>query len=223
MKQRSWIEKIAALAIILMPVIYLAYVFKDAPATVPIHFGLDGKADGFGDKSSLWTLVIIMAVTSIGVYLLLNNLPKIDPKKTAKLSQDMFKKMSLAVVIFLAALSIIITDAAINGTFMLNKFLFPLISLFLAYFGNIMISLKPNYFAGIRVPWTLESEDNWKATHRMAGKLWFIGGIVLAVLTLIVPTEAANIFFIIGIAILAIAPIIYSFNYFKKNSKKQSV
>ncbi|CAN5253030.1 hypothetical protein BH11BAC6_BH11BAC6_05780 [soil metagenome] len=145
-------------------------------------------------------------------------MPKIDPKKTAKLSADILKKICLAVIILLAAISIIITNASINGSLVINKFLLPVISLFFAYMGNVMISLKPNYFAGIRVPWTLESPDNWRATHRMAGKLWFICGIVLTMLTLVLPTTTAFIVFMVCVGILVIVPIGYSYNYFKKNA-----
>lgn len=62
--------------------------------------------------------------------------------------------------------------------------IFPLIGLLFVFLGNVMYSLKPNYFAGIRVPWTLDSDDNWKATHRVAGIVWFAGGLLFLICAL---------------------------------------
>ena len=45
--------------------------------------------------------------------------------------------------------------------------------------GNYMPKLKVNHTVGIRLPWTLQSEDNWHKTHRLAGKLWVLGGLIL--------------------------------------------
>lgn len=80
-----------------------------------------------------------------------------------------------------------------------------------------MHSIKPNYFAGLRTPWTLEDPDNWRATHRLAGKMWFAGGLVLAVLVLLLPLKAGLIAFMSVMFVIIIIPIIYSYRYFKSH------
>lgn len=42
-----------------------------------------------------------------------------------------------------------------------------------------MSKIRQNYTVGIRLPWTLSSEDNWDKTHRLAGKLWIVGGVLV--------------------------------------------
>jgi len=205
--------------IVLVPVVYLAYSYNALPQIVATHFGLDGKADGFGPKKELWFIVILLSAIATGVYFLIKNLSKIDPKKTAKLSADAFQKISLAVVVLLSALNILIIYSSIQGSMAPNKLLFPFLGLFFCYLGNLMHSIKPNYFVGIRTPWTLENEGNWRATHQFGSKLWFIGGIIITISTLLFPLKSGSIIFMCGIACLGIMPVIYSYLYFKKHKQ----
>ena len=106
-----------------------------------------------------------------------------------------------------------------GNLFSIEKLLLPTISIFLSLMGNLMINIKPNYFVGIRVPWTLENEDNWRKTHRLGGKLWFAGGLVAAILTIALPYQYAILSFICIIGILVIIPVGYSYLYFKKHQQ----
>ncbi|HSZ85804.1 MAG TPA: DUF1648 domain-containing protein, partial [Puia sp.] len=86
----------------LVPVFYLATIYDSLPETIPTHFGFSGKPDGFGNKSILWTTGAILPIVSIGIYFLLSNLYRIDPKKTAKLTPEIFQKIGIAVVLLFA-------------------------------------------------------------------------------------------------------------------------
>jgi uncharacterized membrane protein len=203
--------------IALVPVFYLGAIYNSLPETIPTHFGFSGKPDSFGNKNTLWITGAILPVVSIGIYFLLNNLYRIDPKKTAKLSPETFSKIGMAVVLLFAALGISIIYASAHGSFSMRLFL-PIMGLFFVYMGNMMHSIKPNYFVGIRLPWTLEDPDNWRVTHQLAGKLWFSGGIIITIATLLLPEKIAMIFFFCGTAIIVLIPIIYSYRYFKNHS-----
>ncbi|HXB44896.1 MAG TPA: SdpI family protein [Puia sp.] len=217
MRQFVFTRNAAIFLIVLVPIGYLAYNYASLPEIVPTHFGIDGKANGFSPKKNLWFVVILLSAISIGVYFLINNISRIDPKKTAKLSAAAFKKISIALVILICASNILIVYSSIHRSLVVNKLLFPFLGLFFIYIGNLMHSIKPNYFVGIRVPWTLENEDNWRATHQFGGKLWFIGGIIITICTLWLPLQPGTIIFICGIALLAIIPVIYSYIYFKNH------
>jgi uncharacterized membrane protein len=80
-----------------------------------------------------------------------------------------------------------------------------------------MNSIKPNYFAGVRTPWTLEDPDTWRSTHRLASKLWFFGGIGLTIAVLLLPNKAGMIVFLSIVGILVLIPVIYSYLYYKKH------
>jgi len=126
----------------------------------------------------------------------------------------------MGLVIFLAALNICVTFSTVNRSFNAGRLLLPMISLLFVFLGNMMNTIKPNYFAGVRTPWTLEDEGNWRATHRLAGKLWFIGGILLAIATLVLPLQTGTYIFIPCIVLMAFIPMIYSYIYFKKHQLK---
>jgi uncharacterized membrane protein len=203
--------------IALVLVIYLAVIYNSLPETIPTHFGFSGKPDAFGNKNILWITGAIMPVVSIGMYFLLSNLYRIDPKKTAKLSPEIFSKIGMAVVLLFSVLGISIIFASAHGTFNV-RLLLPIISLFFVYMGNMMHSIKPNYFVGIRLPWTLEDPDNWRVTHQLAGKLWFFGGIIITIATLLLPEKISMIFFFCGMAVIVLVPIIFSYHYFKSHA-----
>ncbi len=209
----------AALIIWLLPIIYFIKIYSSLPQIVALHFGIDGKPDRFGDKGEMiWPIVLLSALT-IGIYFLIKYLPKIDPKKTAGYSADTFKKISFLLVIFLSALELFIINSAITGSFTFHKFMFPLFGLFFAYLGNLMHSIKSNYFVGIRTPWTLEDPETWRATHQLGGKMWFVGGIIITISTLLLPYKIGFIIFLSITLIIALIPVIYSFIYFKKHNK----
>ena len=73
--------------------------------------------------------------------------------------------------------------------------------LLLAFVGNLFGKLKPNKYMGVRVPWTLRSENVWRRTHRAAGWMYTISGLIVAGLCLIAP---ASWFVEITVAWLAI-------------------
>ena len=208
---------IAAIVIWLLPVVYVAYIYSSLPASVPIHFDAEGKPNQYGTKGEFMGTQAILLGSAVFVYLLLKFLPAIDPKKYVKYGEATFQKLALGMVLFLAALDIGIAFSTLNSSFNIQKLILPVTGLLFAFLGNIMHSIKPNYFAGVRTPWTLEDDDTWRATHRLAGKLWFIGGIILTILVLMLPPKAGTIIFMSIIAAMVLIPVVYSYVYYKKH------
>jgi uncharacterized membrane protein len=209
----------AALIIWLLPVLYFLKIYNSIPQTVPVHFGLDGTADRYGSKQELIWMFIILSAVTIGIYFLITNLPRIDPKKTAGYSAATFKKLALTLVIFLSALQLFIIDATLSGSFTMSKFILPLLGLLFAFLGNLMHSVKPNYFFGVRTPWSLENENNWRATHQLASKLWLAGGIAITITTLLFPYKTGFIILICIVTVITLIPVIFSYQYYKKHKK----
>ena len=85
--------------------------------------------------------------------------------------------------------------------------------------GNYFKTIKSNYFIGIRTPWTLENESVWKKTHELAGKMWFIGGILVVISSLVLDKNSNSIVFLSISGIIILIPIIYSFYIHKEQSK----
>jgi len=207
-----------------VPAIYLAIIWNTIPATVAMHFDINGKPDRFGDKSELIILVLILLAVSIGVYFLMANINRIDPKRYAAENTLRFKKIGFAVSIFLSGLTcFIIYSSTHGGSKMDVNLILAAVSLLLAVIGNYMPNLKPNYFAGMRLPWTLESPANWRATHILAGRIWFYGGLALTLLCFLLPPKPATIVFIGGILLMVLIPTVYSWQYYQKNKNSSGL
>ena len=215
--------KILIWPIAIIPSVYLAFIWPSLPEKVAMHFDLKGNADRYGNKTELWIMVGILSLMSVGLYFLLSNIYKIDPKKYAAENKDRLQRMGFAVAVFIAALTCFIIYSTSKESMETGmRYVFAGVGLLLCLMGNYMHTIKPNYFAGLRLPWTLNNEDNWRKTHLLAGKLWFVGGLVIAILCLLLPDTVAIITFFIIIAVLIIVPVIYSYRLFKKNKEAGS-
>lgn len=205
----------AIILVALVPAAYLALIWDSLPEIVPVHFGADMKPDRMGNKSELWLVTSLLAAVSIGVYFLLNNLHRFDPKRKAAQTSSTFSKLAAGMVVFMSALGIIIISSAKGGTVVQNL-LFPLLGLMFAFLGNYMNNIKPNYFAGFRLPWTLSSDENWRRTHQLGGKLWFAGGLLITIVSLFLPAGVMFPVFIVVMVVITLIPIIYSYRFFKR-------
>jgi uncharacterized membrane protein len=133
MPAKFLIKEIFIVLVTLIPAFYLAYVYPSLPETVPIHFDLYGKPNGYGHKNILiFTTAFLIAVT-FGLYFLIKFLPKIDPKKSAKISSGAFQKIAIALVIFLAALNVIIIYSSVSGRFNFSRVFNPLMGFIYIY------------------------------------------------------------------------------------------
>lgn len=211
-----WIAGILSI----IPLFYLANIYTSLPKIVPTHFDMEGRPNDFSERSTLVFLTIMFSVLSFGVFLLITNLPKIDPKKTAGQSPELFQKMGLTISVLFCFINFAIVYAAQNKGENITWVLFPALGVFFAFLGKYMREIKPNYFAGFRTPWALEDDDNWRETHLLAGNVWISGGIVITILTIILPIEYRFIAFISIVTIMTIIPFGFSYLFFKKQQKK---
>lgn len=207
----------AALVVWLLPAVYLSLTYTQLPQNVPMQYGLDGTVNRFGHKSELFILLGMPVL----IYLLFRFLPAIDPKKV-RYGEATFKKLALGIVVFLSAINIVIIFSTLHRGLNPGKFVLPAVGLLFAFIGNVMYSIKPNYFAGIRTPWTLENADNWRSTHQLAGKIWFAGGIMITIAVLLLPVKASEIVFKAVLVVLVFIPVIYSYIFFKKHQPNQN-
>lgn len=203
-----------------IPWVYLAFIWNDLPLTIPTHFGINGMPNKFGAKNEILLVPGIYTVIGIGIYFLMRNIHKIDPKKKySATTSAILSKIAVIIIILFCAVSLFICYWTLKGKVEGMPVFFCGISLFFAYLGNLMHSIKPNYFVGIRVPWALENEENWRLTHQLASKIWFIGGLVLAVVALLLSMKLFFIVFISTILVMTIIPVIYSYNLYRHSDK----
>jgi uncharacterized membrane protein len=210
-----------ALVLIAIPFGYAAFIYSSLPATIPIHFNYKGEADGFGGKDSIFLGPGILGAVSLFTFFLLSNIKNFDPKRVKEEDDGMFKKFAVLMVAFLSLLSLIITISAHNPAINVTKLLLPAIGLFFAFIGWMMPKLHQNYFAGFKLPWTLENVDNWNETHKVAGKVWLYGGIFQAIAAITLSSKWGFICFMIAVVVMVVIPTVFSYRMYKRGNTIQ--
>ncbi len=184
------------------------YFLPKVDGPVPIHWNLWGEVDQYGNKFfGLFLLPLISLISLILFWLI----PKIDPlKKNLRQFPTAFQILKASVVLLFLYLHIIVLVA----TFATPNLPSPLVfsapfSVFFIILGAILPHFKRNYFAGIRTPWTLASDEVWAKTHDLGGKMFLVAGTVGLVAAFINPA-AGFVSVVTSIALAEIVSIIYS-------------
>jgi uncharacterized membrane protein len=99
-----------------------------------------------------------------------------------------------------------------------GRFMIPATGLLFAIMGNYMYTIKPNYFAGFRLPWTLSNDENWRRTHLLGGKLFFAGGLLVAICGLFASFKVSLIIFFSILTLTILITCVYSYRLYKKQS-----
>lgn len=154
------------------------WVYSRLPEMVATHWSLQGAPDGYSPR--FWAAVG-MPLVILGLTGLFNVLPKVDPRHEnyAKFLST-YWLIANAVVVFGAVAHAMILANALGYTVQVDR-LVPLgVGLLFAFLGNYLTRVEPNWFIGIRTPWTLSSDAVWRKVHRTAGWLFVLGGLVIA-------------------------------------------
>jgi uncharacterized membrane protein len=207
-------NELPLIAIVLIPFVFLAYIWNDLPQKVPIHWNINGEIDRFGNKLEL---ILIPLLFPLMTYLIFLVVPKIDPKQQInKFGSKKYQNLKTLIIVFMSILAVLMIYMAKNQSFAnVNLIVLPVGVLYIIL-GNYFKTIKANYFIGIRTPWTLENETVWKETHKLGGKLWFAGGLVIVMSSLLFENKANLIVFMMVTGIIIIIPIVYSYLKFKK-------
>ncbi len=200
-------------ALWLVVVVLTAALYSRIPDRVPIHWNWRGQPDGWAPKQFA---VLIMPVGAVLTHLLTVVLASIDPRnKRNGQPKGALRLVRLATPVMLLGMHVTMMAVWLGKPVNLVAIMYAAVGVLFAALGNVMGRLRPNYFIGIRLPWTLENDAVWKKTHRFAGRLWFMGGCAL-VLTPILPPFAQFVYFIGILAVLTIAPAIFAYREYQR-------
>lgn len=207
---KKLLREILVLLFVCIPLGLLYTSWASIPDTIPVHYGLTGKADRFGSKEILlWLLPVVLVL----MYSLLALVPFIDPKKRITNTQGSFYSVRLAVMMFISIVFISYL-LSLTGNWNFSNSIPLLMMAFITVVGNYLPVVKPNYFIGIRTPWTLENEQVWAKTHRFCGRLWVAAGVSGFVTGIIWPSLPLAIY--IGtIVLLVIVSVAYSYMVYR--------
>lgn len=203
------------IVIVLLPFIYLAFIWNQLPDKVPMHVNIKGEIDRFGDKIELLLIPVLLPLLMYIIFLVI---PKIDPKNKLNKMGNKLQTIKVLVTILMSVLALFLLYSA-KIQFFNPNYISLLMGILYMIFGNYFKTIKANYFLGIRTPWTLENETVWKETHKFGGKIWLLGGFIVMASSLILDIQPNFIILIIITAILVIIPIVYSYFKFQNLTK----
>jgi uncharacterized membrane protein len=183
------------------------WAYPHLPPRVPTHWNFRGEVDGY---SSRFAATFVLPLVMLGLAALFQVLPKIDPRRKnyAKFS-DTYWLIVNVILIFFGLVQALVLANGLGAPVSMGRILPIGIGFLMMLIGNVLGRLRPNWFIGIRTPWTLSSDEVWRKTHRLGGRLFVAGGILLMLSALVrgtfgVPLIAALI------AVLVLIPVLYS-------------
>lgn len=195
--------------ITLIPIVIGLLLWDKLPDVIPIHFGMDGTPNGWSSKTfTVFGLPVLM----LFFHLLCVGITSVDPK------YDNMNQKLFAIVVWICPVTSLLVVIASYGSALgwemnISKYVMFGCGVLFMIIGNYLPKCKQNYTMGIKLPWTLDDEENWNCTHRFAGFLWVVGGVFVSINAFL---EWQWLFWVIVFAMVLI-PTIYSFLYFIKH------
>jgi uncharacterized membrane protein len=190
-----------------------------AELRLPVHWDLSGAPDDYADK---WVALLMPAAITAGVGLLFWFLPRLEPRaRNLSRSQGLYLWGWAAVLLLGVAIQLVVLSTAFDWGIPANQLIVGACGLIFVLIGNQLGKSRSMYLIGLRTPWTLASEEVWIRTHRLAGKLMVLGGLVAIVAALLpLPSGLLATIVIATIATAAIVPIIYSFLLWRREPRR---
>jgi len=173
---------------ILFSATLVGYLAIPAEALLPIHWGVDGTADAFWPRDRALALapvaVAVLAAFSFAV-------GRFAPQAELQAGRHIAEVTLPAILALFAAIQTVIVLIGLGVDLSMTRVIAFGLGLLSIVVGNVLPKSQPNGLAGIRLPWTLADNANWRATHRLAGLLMVCAGITLALLALVMSTGPA--------------------------------
>ena len=195
--------------ICLIPIVAGALLYSRLPETMATHWNMSGEPDGWSSRAfAVFGLPgILLAVNLILPFAL-----KADPKH-GNMSEALVK-ITVWTIPLISLLCCGLTLARGLGYTVSVEFWVPIfMGVLFILIGNYLPKTKQSYTMGIKLPWTLNSEENWNRTHRLAGYLWVLGGLLFIVMSFVGWSLAA---FLIILAVMVLVPTVYSYLLYRK-------
>jgi len=195
-------------------VMLCAFVAVPPEASIPVHWGISGEADGFAARDQAFLMMPVVVVAVLALFAAILTVSPGGQVKAGKASLSVV--LSALIVLFLTiqtGMLLIGLGVAVNMVQMIALAM----ALLLILAGNVLPKSQPNRLAGLRLPWTLGDSGNWRATHRLVGVLMIASGLVLAAIALL-PVQPAALLaaLIIAVAVPLAIGTIYSYRLSKR-------
>ena len=193
----------------LIPVIMGIILYDKLPAQIATHWDSQGNVNGVSSK---FVGAIGFPAILVALNLLVPFFMRTDPKYENM--NPVLRGLSLWIIPVVSIFTSSTTLAAALGYNVRVEVFAPMLcGLLFVVVGNYLPKTRQSYTMGIKLPWTLNSEDNWNKTHRLAGFVWVIGGVITIVSAFL---PVGRWLFMAVLAGIILIPVAYSYLYYRK-------
>ena len=194
---------IATSIVTLSPIIIGLALWDKLPEQIATHFNANNEPDQYSSKAfAVFGLPFIMLFFHF-ICLLAT---KADPKRKNLTDKNLVIVMWITPAISLL-MSVLTCGYTLNSSIRIGTVVILFMGILFIIIGNYMPKVKQNYSLGIKIPPTLHDKENWYKTHRFAGKIWVLGGVIICLSAVF-----ENIFVFMAITlVIAFAPMVYSY------------
>ena len=200
--------------LLLIPVIVGLLLWDQLPDPMPFHWNIHGEVDGWASKA---TAVFGMPALMLAMQWVCLFACTADPKHKNYNPKMIVLALWICPGIGLI-LSTMVYSAALGYEIPIEVIVPLLLGALFMVIGNWLPKCQQTYTMGIKLPWTLANEENWNATHRFGGKVWFFGGIASMVSALV----GSSWLLMAILVLMCLLPTVYSYRYYIKHERKDS-
>lgn len=225
MIRKGLIASVPLIAIMVAIAVY-GWIATPAGAAIPVHWRLDGTPDRYGAKLEGFALLPAIA---LGLTALFAVLPRIDPRgANLQRSPAPYLVAWIGVLAILTAaqamLTLVATGAvsAEESAALMPRVVVVAVSLLFVALGNVLGKARPNWFVGVRTPWTLSSDYSWDKTHRLIGRLWVAAGVLSVVAALFAPAPWLFAVLLTGVLGSALVAVVMSYVWWRRDPVRET-
>lgn len=204
MTMRKWIP----LVVIVLAFGASAAVYSDLPGRFPSHWNHSGEVDGWMSREWGAFLIPLILVAQLGLFYVL---PRIDPRGANYTKfKSTYDILIITLMIFMLGVHLLILAAALGVRIPITRIVPAGVGILFIVLGNLMPRMRPNWFVGIKTPWTLSSDRVWDRTHRFSGRLFVVVGALIVLSALLAPALVKPVL-MFAPWVLVIAVLVYSY------------
>lgn len=210
--------RVLPLFVILIDVVVTLFVFPHLPPRIPVHWNVRGQIDGHAPRE---LAAIFFPLFALVLWLLMRALPRIDPRRANYASfAGAYDTVVAAVVTLLAIVHVIVLAAALGVPIAMNRIMPLLLGGLFVVLGSAVPHARPNWWFGVRTPWTLSNDRVWARTQRVSGHLMIAAGIVAILSAFLLPDPVGVIVLFLAITAAGLGSVVYSYFAWKQETSQ---
>ena len=202
---RKWYAPV----LLVLSIVLSAIAYPSLPDRIPVHWGFSGEVNRYGSR---FEAAFILPFIGVVFWLVLRALPRIDPKRENYARfQSTYDLIVDTVVTLLVLMHLALIGSALGLPIPVTRVFPALAGVALVVLGNVLPRARPNWWFGIRTPWTLSNERVWTKTHRVGGYFFVAAGIVWIIVALLPASPGTHPILLVTLAAAALGSFVYSY------------